>query len=663
MDPDIKWLDEQSAQNKSAETAMQVETVIEDPEEEGEPILYGDMRDELQAKQKPGVAFPHDTCSSQRLPAELEATVLAQYGLRKGLKVFKERGIDALKQEVEQLIDLEVFKPVEKANLSKSELEQTLRYHVFLQEKRCGRVKARGVADGRKQRATIKKEDAASPTVAIESVMLSCVIDAVERRDVKTADIPGAFLQSKQDTLVNVRFEGEIAEMLVKMDPKMYRKFVVDENGRPVIYVELLKALYGTMTAALLFWKKLSKQLVEWGYEINPYDWCVANKMINGKQSTILWHVDDIKLSHVDDKVNDITLGLKKQVFSKHAPVTVTSGKVHEYLGMTLDYSEEGKVKIKMLDYVEKLLADLPEEFDGTAATPAATNLLDVDDDSPLVSEARGLQFHTITAKVLFLCKRARPDLQLAVAFLCTRVQSCNEGDFKKLIRMVQFIRATKDDYLTLSAESLHNVRWWVDASYAVHPDMKSHTGGAMSLGTGVIYGTSKRQKLNTKSSTEAELVGADDVMPQMLWTLYFLEAQGYKIKDNILYQDNKSSILLETNGRKSSGKRTRHINVRYFFIADRVKSKEIRIEYCPTGDMVADYFTKPLQGALFTKFRDMIMGNTIIALPTDDSVGIPAASPQESKSVLNNVRARASTLSSAGSVDSGSRTVRWGVV
>jgi hypothetical protein len=76
-----------------------------------------------------------------------------------------------------------------------------------------------------------------------------------------------------------------------------------------------------------------------------------------------------------------------------------------------------------------------------------------------------------------------------------------------------------------------------------------------MSLGQGVIYGTSKRQKLNTKSSTEAELVGADDVMPQMLWTLYFLEAQGYKINNNVLYQDNKSAILLESNGRGSSGK------------------------------------------------------------------------------------------------------------
>jgi hypothetical protein len=149
---------------------------------------------------------------------------------------------------------------------------------------------------------------------------------------------------------------------------------------------------------------------------------------------------------------------------------------------------------------------------------------------------------------------------------------------------------------------------------------MKSHTGGAMSLGAGVIYGTSKRQKLNTKSSTEAEVVGTDDVMPQMLWTLYFLEAQGYKIDDNLLYQDNKSSILLETNGRGSSGKRTRHMNVRYFFIADRVKSKEIRIEYCPTGIMLADYFTKPLQGLLFRQLRDMIMGNVPIALPSDST-------------------------------------------
>jgi hypothetical protein len=152
---------------------------------------------------------------------------------------------------------------------------------------------------------------------------------------------------------------------------------------------------------------------------------------------------------------------------------------------------------------------------------------------------------------------------------------------------------------------------WWVDASYAVHPDMKSHTGGTMSLGKGSIYSASKTQRLNTKSSTEAELVGVDDVSAQILWTRYFLEEQGYKISENTLYQDNQSAMLLENNGRASSSKRTRHINVRYFFVTDRIKSKEVKVEYCPTGDMVADYFTKPLQGSAFRKLRDIIMNVT----------------------------------------------------
>lgn len=269
-----------------------------------------------------------------------------------------------------------------------------------------------------------------------------------------------------------------------------------------------------------------------------------------------------------------------------------------------------------MMDYAYKMIAEMPEDMNGSAATPASNDLFAVNDESPKLNEDKAQFFHMMVAKALFLCKRARPDLQTAVSFLCTRVQCSDEDDYKKLTRMLQFLRDTKDDYLTLSATSLNHIRWWVDASYAVHPNMRSHTGGALSLGLGVIYGTSMKQKLNTTSSTEAEVVGTHDVMPQDLWTLYFLKAQGYIIKDNVLYQDNLSSILLEKNGRASSSKRTRHINVRYFFIADRVKSQEIRIEYCPTGIMLADYFTKPLQGILFQTMRDMIMGNIAIPLP-----------------------------------------------
>ena len=112
----------------------------------------------------------------------------------------------------------------------------------------------------------------------------------------------------------------------------------------------------------------------------------------------------------------------------------------------------------------------------------------------------------------------------------------------------------------------------------------------------------------NTRSSTKAELVGLYDVLPQIIWTHNFLLAQGYAINDSIVHQDNKSTILLAENGRASCSKRTRHLNIRYFFITDRIKAGDLSIAYCPTGDMFADYFTKPLQGALFQKMRNFIM-------------------------------------------------------
>ena len=177
-----------------------------------------------------------------------------------------------------------------------------------------------------------------------------------------------------------------------------------------------------------------------------------------------------------------------------------------------------------------------------------------------------------------------------------------------------------------LEADDLQLVHWWIDGAFATHQDMRSHTGGAMSLGKGVIYGMSTRQKLNTRSSTEAELVAVDDCMSQVLWTCYFLDAQGYSINDCMVYEDNKSAILLEQNGRVSSSKRTRHINIRYYFVTDHANCGEIKLKYCPTTEMLGDYLTKPLQGGLFNKFWDRILN-----IQTDPSI-VP---PEDHRSVL----------------------------
>ena len=129
-----------------------------------------------------------------------------------------------------------------------------------------------------------------------------------------------------------------------------------------------------------------------------------------------------------------------------------------------------------------------------------------------------------------------------------------------------------------------------------------------MSLGKGTVQAISAKQKINTKSSTEAELVAADDTLSHLLQTKYFLEAQGYPSDQTILYQDNTSAISLERNGRSSSGKQTRHINIRCYFIKDRIDSGDLEVQHCPTDDLIADYMSKPLQGAKFYRFRKAIL-------------------------------------------------------
>ncbi len=142
-------------------------------------------------------------------------------------------------------------------------------------------------------------------------------------------------------------------------------------------------------------------------------------------------------------------------------------------------------------------------------------------------------------------------------------------------------------------------------------------------MGRGFLISVSTKQKLNTRSSTESELVGINDMMPIILWTCYFLLSQGYGVVKNLLLQDNRSSILLERNGRALSGKRMRHINIRYFFISDWVNIKEVSLHWCPTKEMVADFWTKPLQGSHFRKLRDYIMGKVRCVKPKADGVSM----------------------------------------
>jgi hypothetical protein len=198
-----------------------------------------------------------------------------------------------------------------------------------------------------------------------------------------------------------VKLEGMMAEILAKIDPRLYEKILVTERGKRVMYVKLQKALYGTLTASLLFWKDLCKYLGKEGFTANPYDSCVMNKMIDGKQCTVLWHVDDLKISHVDAAVTEAILAGLNSRYGKDGPLTVTRGKIHKYLSTTIDYSTDGKVISRMDQYVEELLKDAPSDMVGEATTPAAEHLFKVNEDAMPLDLAASDIFHSITAKLL----------------------------------------------------------------------------------------------------------------------------------------------------------------------------------------------------------------------------------------------------------------------
>jgi hypothetical protein len=537
---------------------------------------------------------------------------LITYSLQKGIKKFGRAGFDSAKGEMQQLHDRECWQPIKVETMSASEKKKALESLIFLVEKKSGTIKARHCANGSKQREWINSDEAASPTVMTESVMLTATVEAKERRDVATFDIPNAFIQTHVDEKDNqgdriiMKIRGAMVDMLIEVDPS-YEEFVVEERGQRVLYVHILRAIYGMLMSGLLFYKKFRTSIEKIGYEVNPYDPCVANKTIKGKQHTISWHVDDLKSSHVDSKVNDEFHEWLRKEYGQVKEITSTRGAKHVYLGMTLDYSVPGEVKIDMTDYVKEMIKEFPQELPGKSKSVASENLFKVDQGKQ-ISKLKAEAFHTFVAKALFLCKRARPDINPAVAFLCTRVQASTSYDWAKLVKMMDFLKKTEDDCLVLAADDSSEMRWSVDAAFAVHPDMKSHTGITMTMGRGSIISASKKQKLTTRSSTEAELVAVDDAMAHIIWSKNFLEAQGIKLKPSVVLQDNESAIKLENNGQKSVGQRSRHINIRYFFITDQVEKGKIKIEYCPTDEMESDYMTKPLTGAKGAKHRNSLM-------------------------------------------------------
>ena len=553
---------------------------------------------------------------------------LSRFGRRKVLamnltikQAIRRKGYDAvlsIVKEITQLNERGTFNGVILEELSPDDLARVISSSMFLKEKYSPdgvfeKLKARLVAGGHLQDRTVY-DNGGSPTATTSSVFLVATLAAHEGRAVGKIDFPGAFLNAAMpeddSKTVFVKLNKFESMVLLNIDPS-YDKFI-DKKGH--ITVRLRRALYGCVESARLWYEKLSTDLAQIGYVKNPVDMCVFNRNEqDGTQSTLVLHVDDCLITaSTEDHLSKIIEEIEKM----YPKLEKFRGRVINYLGMIFDFSTDNKVKVTMPNYVEDVL-EFCEDVEGVAKYPAADNLFKIDSTSPLLSDKDKEFFHSGVAKILYLAKRIRPDMLTAVSFLTRRVNFPSIQDLTKFSRLIKYLRYSKDLGICLEATVNLQVLAYVDASHGVHEDMKSHTGCTIGIGKGPIYSKSTTQKLNSKSSSESELIGLSDSSNQIIWTRNFLLGQGYHLPPATVFQDNQSTIKMIENG-KSNSERTRHIAVRFYFIADRVASKEIQLQYMPTGDMLADILTKPLNGILFYKLRAALLN-----WPTDNNLSI----------------------------------------
>lgn len=534
----------------------------------------------------------------------LEQHIYSTLSIKAARKIYgKELSDKATRDELITCIQKDVWECLDPTYVTKNAIPSKM----FLTPKtlpngEIDRIKGRIVAGGHRQdKSLYEDKEISSPTVALTSVLTMAALAAKEGKHVMTLDHKAAYLNAAMEgPRVEMLISPEVVEILCDIDTS-YRKFIRADNK---IAVRLKKALYGCVQSAMLWYNELTSTLESIGFKRNPYDTCSFSRAQGRSFDRILVYVDDLFLtSDSNSRLQTIAETLK----SRYDAVTYKTGLQHDFLGIHWDFTVAGQVSLSMDGYIN----DIIRKYNVTeqCSTPATDRLFRTTEDSPKLTTEKSEMFRSCVMTLYYLAKRTRPEILTAVSYCATRILGATVEDEKKLDRILSYLLFSKSNKMILCIGQNPKLKAFVDASFGLYEDGKSITGVVIMLGDATIYVKSGKQKIVTRSSTESELVGISDALSQVLWTREYLLAAGIEVGPAIVYQDNKSTIFLANKGRSTS-ERSRHIKIRYFFVSHYISAGEIKLEYLPTEDMVADALTKPLHGTLFKTFADTLTGN-----------------------------------------------------
>jgi Reverse transcriptase (RNA-dependent DNA polymerase) len=376
------------------------------------------------------------------------------------------------------------------------------------------KIKGRIVGGGHRQdRSLYQDSEISSPTVALTSILSMAALAAHEGHHVMTPDHKAAYLNAHMiGPPVEMLLTSEVATLLCRIDNK-HKQY-----------------LYGCVQSAVLWYAELASTLQAIGFTKNPYDVCSFNRVHEDTVDRVLVYVDDLSITSRSEKV---LFNISDNLRSKYEAVTIRLGVQHNFLGIQWDFEVPGEVKLSMKGYVSDIITKY--NVKSKCHTPATDNLFVSDTTSPLLPFEKKESYHSCVMTLYYLAKRMRFDILTSVSFCTSQVLHPTEEDQRKLDRILSFLLYTRDQCLVLRIGEKIQLRAYVDSSFGIYRDAKSVSGVVIMLGNAPIYVKSGKQKIVTRSSSEAELVGISNSLSQILWSREFLCHQLLNIGPAIL--------------------------------------------------------------------------------------------------------------------------------
>ena len=424
-----------------------------------------------------------------------------------------------------------------------------------------------------------------------ESVKVMLAIAAIDDFEMESVDVKTAFLNSPLK-------EGEIIYM--KRPPGLN-----DSHMPPV--VQLLKCIYGMPQASAYFHAHSDNVLRSFGCFPIAQDDCVYKIEKDGHVAYVLKHVDDFGIMSKHQPLIDYI----KLRLSESYELSVNTN-MSFYLGLYITRDRHRRIiDLTQPGYIDNMIERYDLNFlESYPSTPMLYNINNSSKADVFLNAEGIVDYQSRVGSLLFLAIMTRPDILFATSSASRKCKNPTTEDLKAVNRILFYIMGTRDKGLRYCSSDGVTLYATVDASYACHPDMKSHSGCTLHIGreSGAYQSMSKKQTITADSSTVAEFIATHTVSKEIMWARDFLSSVNYpQAFPTVLYEDNLSTISMIKN--KSNGKKTKHVEVRYNLVREQVEKNIIAVKWLKTKDMTSDIMTKSLSPAPFSHLRKSLLG------------------------------------------------------